>query len=111
LVFAVAAYEPAVGGAISFPDLKDGACRAPGSKTPTALSARYDGRTASVVIGLSSGVEIAFKPHQAQGLEAAKPEDLAEIDISPSGLGLHFPMLDADLYLPALLEGFLGSRR
>jgi hypothetical protein len=33
------------------------------------------------------------------------------VEFSPSGLGLHFPKLDADLYLPALLEGFLGSRR
>jgi hypothetical protein len=33
------------------------------------------------------------------------------IEITPSGLGIHFPKLDADLYLPALLEGFLGSRR
>jgi hypothetical protein len=36
---------------------------------------------------------------------------LADIEISPSGLGLHFPQLDADLYLPALLQGFLGSRQ
>ena len=35
---------------------------------------------------------------------------MSEIEISPSGLGIHFPRLDADLYLPALLEGFLGSR-
>jgi hypothetical protein len=35
---------------------------------------------------------------------------LSAIEISPSGLGLHFPALDADLYVPALLEGFLGSR-
>lgn len=81
------------------------------AKTPTALSARYDRRIGRVVIGLSSGLEIAFKPHDAQGLEGAKLDDLAEIEISPSGLGLHFPLLDADLYLPALLEGFLGSRR
>ena len=33
------------------------------------------------------------------------------MDAEPSGLGLHFPALDADLYLPAILEGFLGSRR
>lgn len=46
-----------------------------------------------------------------QGLEHSKPDDLAEIEISPSGLGIHFPRLDADLYLPALLEGFLGSRQ
>lgn len=36
---------------------------------------------------------------------------LAGAQISPSGLGVHFPRLDADLYIPALLEGFLGSRR
>ena len=46
-----------------------------------------------------------------QGLEHAKPKQLAKIEISPSGLGLHFPDLDADIYLPGLLEGFLGSRR
>jgi hypothetical protein len=44
-------------------------------------------------------------------LEAAQAADLADARISPSGLGVHFPMLDADLYVPALLEGFLGSRR
>lgn len=78
---------------------------------PTAVAARYDRRIGRVVITLSSGLDIAFKPHDAQGLEGARPAQLAGIEISPSGLGLHFPKLDADLYLPALLEGFLGSRR
>ena len=45
------------------------------------------------------------------GLENAKPSQLEEIEISPSGFGIHFPKLDADLYLPGLLEGFLGSKR
>jgi hypothetical protein len=81
------------------------------AKTPTALAARYDRRMGRIVIDLSSGLSVAFKPHDAQGLEQAKPEQLAKIEISPSGLGLHFPELDADLYLPALLEGFLGSRQ
>lgn len=81
------------------------------AKTPIAVSASYDRRIGRVVIELSSGLEIAFKPHDAQGLQGAKPDDLAGIEISPSGLGLHFPQLDADLYLPSLLEGFLGSRR
>jgi Protein of unknown function (DUF2442) len=79
--------------------------------TPTAVGARYDRRIGRVVIALSSGLEIAFKPHDAQGLEAARPAQLANIELSPSGLGIHFPDLDADLYLPALLEGFLGSRQ
>jgi hypothetical protein len=39
-----------------------------------------------------------------------KSEQLTRIEISPSGLGLYFPAIDADIYLPSLLEGFLGSR-
>lgn len=81
------------------------------AKTPTAISARYDRRSGRVVIKLSTGLDIAFKPHSAQGLEKATPADLETIEISPSGLGLHIPALDADLYLPALLNGFLGSRK
>ena len=79
--------------------------------SPTAVTARYDRRVGRVVVALSTGLEIAFKPHDAQGLETARPAQLTDIEISPSGLGLHFPQLDADLYLPALLQGFLGSRQ
>jgi len=80
-------------------------------KTPYATAVRYDRRIGRIVIDLSSGIEVAFRPHDVQGLERSKPDDLAEIEISPSGLGIHFPRLDADLYLPALLEGFFGSRQ
>ncbi len=78
---------------------------------PTAVAARYDRRIGRVVIRLSSGLEVAFAPHDAQGLENAKPAQLDEIEISPSGFGIHFPKIDADIYLPSLLEGFLGSRQ
>jgi hypothetical protein len=36
---------------------------------------------------------------------------LEPIEITPSGLGRHFPKLDADLCLPTLLEGVFGTRR
>ncbi|HZS28339.1 MAG TPA: hypothetical protein VFB76_14000 [Candidatus Angelobacter sp.] len=36
---------------------------------------------------------------------------MQEIEISPSGFGIYFPKLDADLYLPAILEGLLGSKK
>jgi hypothetical protein len=78
---------------------------------PKAVSARYDRRRRRVVVGLSSNVEVGFSPRDAQGLESARPSELEEIEISPSGFGLHFPLLDADVYLPAILEGFLGSRK
>ena len=76
-------------------------------KGPVAVVARYDQQAGRVVIKLDSGLEIAFRPQHAQGLEAATPADLNEIEISPSGQGLHFPAIDADLYLPALLKDFL----
>jgi hypothetical protein len=78
---------------------------------PRAVSARYDRRSGRIVITLSSRLIVAFSPQDAEGLEGANPEELNAIEISPTGFGIHFPKLDADLYLPALLEGFLGSKR
>lgn len=76
-----------------------------------AVSARYDRRTARIVINLSTGVQVAFPTRLTEGLAHASPEDLAEIEISPAGLGLHWPKLDADVYVPALLQGVFGSKR
>lgn len=78
---------------------------------PAAVAVRYDRRISRIVISLASGLQIAFAPRDVQGLENAHPADLVDAEISPSGLGVHFPKLDADLYIPALLEGFLGSKR
>lgn len=78
---------------------------------PRAVAVRYDRRSDRIVIDLSSNVTLAFSPRDAQGLEHATPAQLEEIEISPSGFGIHFPKLDADIYVPALLEGFLGSKR
>jgi hypothetical protein len=61
------------------------------------------------VISLSSGLELAFPPHIVEGLSEAKPADLMDVEISPTGLGLHFPKIDADLYIPSLLDGVFGS--
>ena len=81
------------------------------TRTARAVSARHDRRTKRVVIGLSNRLDVAFDPKDAQGLELARTADLNATEISPSGLGIQFPKLDADLYLPALLEGLLGSRK
>ncbi len=78
---------------------------------PAAIAVRYDRRIARIVISLSTGLDVSFAPRDAQGLEHARPADLEGAQISPSGLGVHFPRLDADLYIPGLLEGFLGTRQ
>ena len=78
---------------------------------PRAVSAYYDRANGRVVVELSSKLALTFRPQDAQGLEKAKASDLEDIEISPSGFGVHFPRLDAHLYVPGLLEGFLGSRK
>jgi hypothetical protein len=78
---------------------------------PKAVSAHYDRKSGHIVVNLSSKLILSFSPQDAQGLENAKSSQLDEIEITPSGFGIHFPKLDADLYLPGLLEGFLGSKK
>jgi hypothetical protein len=78
---------------------------------PHATAARYDRHGARVIVSLSNGLELGVPVHLAQGLAGASASELADIEISPTGLGLHWPRLDADLYLPALLEGMFGTRR
>ena len=79
-------------------------------RAPRALSARYDARERKVVVVFSSGLEMRFVPQLVQGLETAKASEVRKIEISSSGQGLHFPALDADVFLPALLSGKTGSR-
>lgn len=78
---------------------------------PHAVEARYDRRTGRVVIRLSNRIDLAFSPADAEGLEGATAAQLSAIEVSPAGLGIHFPRLDADIYIPALLEGVLGSKQ
>ena len=81
------------------------------SAGPVAQAARYDGRSKRFIVNLGSGVDLVFDPKRVQGLENATLMGLKRVEITPSGLGLHFPLLDADIYLPTLLEGVLGSRK
>lgn len=78
---------------------------------PHAISARYDRRQQRIVVQLNTGLLVVFGADMVEGLQDARPRDLQEIEISPSGFGLHFPRIDADVYLPGLLAGQLGSRR
>lgn len=78
---------------------------------PRAVAARYDAGRGRVVITLTTGVEIGLVPRDVEGLAGASAQDLRIVEVDGMGLGIHFPRLDADLYVPALLEGVLGSRR
>lgn len=77
----------------------------------TAIAAHYDDRIGQVVIELRCGVFLSFRPGVVQGLEGAQEADLKNIEISPRGLGIHFPSLDADIHVPSILQGHLGSQQ
>jgi len=76
-----------------------------------AVKARYDRRSARVIVSLDNGVHITFPVQLAEGLSGASPEELALIEITPGGMGLHWPKLDADVYVPALSQGIFGSEK
>ncbi len=80
------------------------------ARIPRALSANYDHKTGRIVIHLSSKLIVSFLPADVEELKDARPSQLNKIEVSPSGFGIHFPALDADLYVPGLLEGLLGGR-
>ena len=65
------------------------------AKFPRAVSAHYDRNAGRVVIHLSSNLIVSSLPGDVEGLEFAQPSQLDEIEISPSGFGIHFPAVDA----------------
>ncbi|WP_430511811.1 DUF2442 domain-containing protein [Pannonibacter phragmitetus] len=75
------------------------------------MSASYDAAQSRLVVELDSGVILLVPVHLVEGIAGASPETLRDIEVSPSGLGLHWPELDADVYVPALLQGIFGTRR
>jgi len=78
---------------------------------PTALAAHYEPKISQVIITLSTGLQFLLDPAKTQGLERATRAQLQSIEITGPGLGIYFPKLDVDVYLPALLSGHFGSKK
>ncbi|WP_151992550.1 DUF2442 domain-containing protein, partial [Roseovarius sp. EC-HK134] len=76
-----------------------------------AVGAEYDARQNRLVVDLNTGVTIIVPVHLLEDLVDADTDGLREIEITPAGLGLHWPQLDADVYVPALMQGVFGTKR
>lgn len=76
-----------------------------------AIVARYEEHARRIVVTLSNRLELGIPVDLAEDLSGASASELSDIEVSPTGLGLHWPRLDVDLYLPALMQGVFGSRR
>jgi hypothetical protein len=77
---------------------------------PRASAAHYDTATGRVVVDLVNGCFYAFPAALVQDLQGASEDDLAGVEVDGLGFNLHWPALDADLYVPALVAGIFGTR-
>jgi hypothetical protein len=75
-----------------------------------AADARYDQATGRVTIDLTNGCAYVFPAQLVQDLNGATNDQLAAIEVDGLGFNLHWPALDADLYVPALVSGMFGTR-
>ena len=77
---------------------------------PRAVKAWYAADSERVFIELTNGVMMGFPYQLLQGLANGTPEQLAEVEIMPTGSALHWESLDADLGVAQLVLGLFGSK-
>ena len=75
-----------------------------------AVIAWYDSHSQRVFIELRTGIVMGFPYRWLQGLVEATPEQLLEVEVTPSGYGLHWEELDIDLAVPQLVSGIYGTQ-
>ena len=62
------------------------------------------------ILKLTDGRRRVLPREDLQGLQSGTKEQLAGVEIIGGGTGLHWPELDVDVYVPALLRGVYGSK-
>ena len=75
-----------------------------------AVTAWYDSNSQRVFVELRTGIVMGFPYRWLQGLVEATPQQLLEVEVTPSGYGLHWEELDVDLAVPQLVSGVYGSQ-
>jgi hypothetical protein len=77
---------------------------------PRASAARYDQESGRVVVDLLNGCSYVFPARLVEDLQGGTAGDLAGVEVDGLGFNLHWPALDVDLYVPALIAGIFGTR-
>jgi hypothetical protein len=80
------------------------------ARQPRAAKAHYDARKERLVVELTNGVILMLPPKLLQGLDGASAAQLAKVEVTPLGTGLHWEVLDADLGVAELAGGIFGSK-
>jgi hypothetical protein len=75
-----------------------------------AKSARYDETTGRVVLELTNGIGFAFPARVVRGLERATAAQRAALTLSPSGGGVIWEDLDADISVRGVVASTIGRK-
>jgi Protein of unknown function (DUF2442) len=77
---------------------------------PRAVAAHYEAKSDRVVLDLANGCVYAFPTDLVEDLQGATAKDLGAVEVDGLGFNLHFPALDVDLQVPALIAGVFGTK-
>jgi hypothetical protein len=69
---------------------------------PSATHARFEANMHSIVVSLSTGLDLLLNPRKIRGFESASDELLSQVDVEASGYALHFPLMDEGIWLPSI---------
>ena len=75
------------------------------------MRAKYEASGDRVVVFLADGVIVSVPRDYLQGLQDATRAQLSNVEVVGGGTGLHWPQLDADHYVPGLLNQVFGTKR
>jgi hypothetical protein len=64
----------------------------------------------SIIVKMSDGSIHGIPKSRLEGLADATNEVASNVEITEDGLGLRWPDIDLDMYVPALLQGIYGTR-
>ena len=74
------------------------------------VDARYDRKSDAVFLIFRGGGSMTIPRHAIPGLERQPASVLEAMTVSPAGDALLWPAIDADVYVPGLVERAFGSR-
>jgi Protein of unknown function (DUF2442) len=74
------------------------------------VDAHYDSESDAVVLLFQGGGSMTIPRHAIPGLERQPASALESMRVSPAGDALLWPAIDADVYVPGLVERAFGNR-
>ena len=78
-------------------------------KRPRARAVSYDAARARLIIDLVSGAVLDIPLPATERLSKATDRERGTMELTPFGLGIHWPLVDEDLYVPRLVERYTAS--